>query len=249
MHVLLCTCSVHQRLPEAALAAARAVLGATAVEVTEVDDLCGVAARRESWLAESVGNGPLAVLACHERSVRWLLRRAGAATETVRSINLHTFDPGDLSTVLTLPEGAPRWTTGSRPDDWRPWFPVIDQDRCESCQQCASFCLFGVFEVRSKSVEVRNPAGCKDGCPACARICPHGAIIFPKLDESPYNGAPVTDEQELRERVQASVDRILGDDVYAALARRRSKARLLREEAHQLAEAERQRHMAPEVSR
>src|SRR5262249_16191246 len=31
--------------------------------------------------------------------------------------------------------------------DWKPWFPVIDYDRCTNCMQCLSFCLFGVYGV------------------------------------------------------------------------------------------------------
>ena len=26
-----------------------------------------------------------------------------------------------------------------------PWFPVIDQARCNNCLQCLNFCLFGVY--------------------------------------------------------------------------------------------------------
>jgi ferredoxin len=37
-------------------------------------------------------------------------------------------------------------------------------------------------------VEVRKPSGCKTNCPACARMCPQQAIIFPKYADSPING-------------------------------------------------------------
>ena len=33
------------------------------------------------------------------------------------------------------------------PGAWKPWFPVIDYDRCTNCMQCLSFCLFDVYGV------------------------------------------------------------------------------------------------------
>ena len=32
-----------------------------------------------------------------------------------------------------------------QPGTWKPWFPVIDYDRCTNCMQCLSVCLFGVY--------------------------------------------------------------------------------------------------------
>jgi NAD-dependent dihydropyrimidine dehydrogenase PreA subunit len=66
---------------------------------------------------------------------------------------------------------------------------VIDYDRCRNCKQCLNFCLFGVYQLSEEGkVEVRKPAGCKTNCPACARMCPQKAIIFPKYAEAPING-------------------------------------------------------------
>ena len=72
---------------------------------------------------------------------------------------------------------------------WVPWFPVIDYDRCRNCKQCLNFCLFGVYQLSPEGkVEVQNPSGCKTNCPACARMCPQKAIIFPKYADAPING-------------------------------------------------------------
>ena len=84
-------------------------------------------------------------------------------------------------------------------DDWssepvgRRWYPVIDGGRCIHCGHCLQFCLFGVYEEDAGRVLVRHPDRCKPGCPACSRICPHGAIIFPlyRKDEA-IAGAPGT---------------------------------------------------------
>ncbi|MFO7898319.1 MAG: 4Fe-4S dicluster domain-containing protein, partial [Planctomycetota bacterium] len=54
------------------------------------------------------------------------------------------------------------------------------RSRCVNCQQCFQFCLFGVFEVdEDGAVLPVRPDNCKDGCPACGRVCPRGAIMFP----------------------------------------------------------------------
>jgi Pyruvate/2-oxoacid:ferredoxin oxidoreductase delta subunit len=60
------------------------------------------------------------------------------------------------------------------------WYPVVDEERCVDCGHCQQFCLFGVYARPANGpVAVSHPDLCKPGCPACSRICPHGAIIFP----------------------------------------------------------------------
>ena len=36
---------------------------------------------------------------------------------------------------------------------WKPWFPVIDYDRCTNCMQCLTFCLFDVYGVRRQGAD------------------------------------------------------------------------------------------------
>ena len=61
------------------------------------------------------------------------------------------------------------------------WYPVVDVDRCVHCLECLNFCLFGVYGVdENDRLLIEEPDACRPGCPACARVCPAGAILFPE---------------------------------------------------------------------
>ncbi|MFK7766247.1 MAG: ATP-binding protein [Mariniblastus sp.] len=63
----------------------------------------------------------------------------------------------------------------------RRWYPVIDYSRCTNCMECIDFCLFGVYGVDSvDTILVEQPDNCRKGCPACSRVCPENAIMFPQ---------------------------------------------------------------------
>ena len=63
----------------------------------------------------------------------------------------------------------------------RRWYPVIDYSRCTNCMECIDFCLFGVYGVdRIDTILVEEPDNCRKGCPACSRVCPENAIMFPQ---------------------------------------------------------------------
>jgi Pyruvate/2-oxoacid:ferredoxin oxidoreductase delta subunit len=74
----------------------------------------------------------------------------------------------------------------------RRWYPVIDYSRCTNCMECLDFCLFGVYGVDNLDrILVENQDNCKKGCPACSRVCPEHAIIFPDYKTPAIAGAPV----------------------------------------------------------
>ncbi len=74
----------------------------------------------------------------------------------------------------------------------RRWYPVIDYGRCTNCLECLDFCLFGVYGVDSLDrLLVENQDSCKKGCPACSRVCPEQAIMFPEYKSAAIAGAPV----------------------------------------------------------
>jgi len=94
------------------------------------------------------------------------------------------------------------------------WYPVLDPERCTHCGQCVDFCLFGVYERREGRVTVVHPDNCKPGCPACARVCPAGAIMFPHYTDDPgIAGAP---------GAEVAVGGVDVDRVFAAVQRART---------------------------
>jgi NAD-dependent dihydropyrimidine dehydrogenase PreA subunit len=165
-----------------------------------IPPLCHVAESSKLWKAigEHLEHG---VLLCwlHPRPARWLLHRHRIEMEESRVLDLRTFADADaaFAAVADLPDGAGdanvsggvevlKASTRSR------WYPIIDQSRCVNCGHCLQFCLFGVYELDGDGrVYVQNPDQCKSGCPACARVCPQSAIMFPLYEsDAAIAGAP-----------------------------------------------------------
>jgi NAD-dependent dihydropyrimidine dehydrogenase PreA subunit len=77
----------------------------------------------------------------------------------------------------------------------RRWYPVIDFSRCTNCMECIDFCLFGVYGVDgAETILVEQPDNCRKGCPACSRVCPENAIIFPQHKTPTIAGADIVGE-------------------------------------------------------
>ena len=109
---------------------------------------------------------------------------------------------------------------------WKPWFPVIDFDRCTNCMQCLTFCLFDVYGVdKQKQITVQNQDNCKTDCPACSRVCPEVAILFPKYGKGPINGDVVREQDVQREAMKVDISTLLGGDLYGSLRSRQREAR------------------------
>jgi len=163
------------------------------------------------------------------------------------SIAVHDASGRSAAEIVAAVDGA----RGARPlnapgaaDAWKPWFPVIDPVRCTNCMQCLSFCLFDVYGVDSDHrLRVENPSNCKVNCPACSRVCPDVAIIFPKYHAGPIDGGPVAEADVGREKMKIDISALLGGDLYARLRERSSeaKSRFSRERSADQALAERRR--------
>jgi len=97
----------------------------------------------------------------------------------------------------------------------RRWYPVIDYSRCTNCMECIDFCLFGVYGVDGLDrIAVENQDNCKRGCPACSRVCPEHAIMFPDYKTPAIAGAPVGNIAGLK----IDLTKLFGGDVKDALS-------------------------------
>jgi NAD-dependent dihydropyrimidine dehydrogenase PreA subunit len=92
--------------------------------------------------------------------------------------------------------------------------------------QCLSFCLFDVYGVSAESkIQVQHQSNCKTECPACSRVCPEVAIMFPKYRHGPINGEEVKADDIRREAMKVDISALLGGDVYSMLRDRSVKAK------------------------
>jgi NAD-dependent dihydropyrimidine dehydrogenase PreA subunit len=163
------------------------------------------------------------------------------------------------SDVAALAEQLREQAELPAPGKWKPWFPVIDYKRCTNCMQCLSFCLFDVYGVSADGkIQVQNQTNCKTECPACSRVCPEVAILFPKYRHGPIHGGEVNADDLRRESMKVDISALLGGDIYSALRDRSAKAksrfskerdedRALKERLNCLNKIQQQMDIPPEV--
>lgn len=149
--------------------------------------------------------------------------RGAAPAAGTPHVDLDAVDASAIAAVVAEARGA---RSLPKPGEWKPWFPVIDYQRCTNCMQCLSFCLFDVYGVSTEGkIQVRNQNNCKTDCPACSRVCPEVAIMFPKYRHSPINGDEISADDLRREAMKVDISSLLGGDIYAALKDRSAKAK------------------------
>ncbi len=202
--VLMCNCVHYDLISQDTKEQTLHLLADAGARVQVVADLCGLAASRDPRLSDWAASPSLTIVACFPRAIRWLFHAGGAqlSEERARFFNMRTQSPAEIIQGLMKDDGLLMTEEHSatsasncqssiidHQSDWVPWFPVIDYDRCVNCRQCMNFCLFGVYALSDEGqVTVHKPSGCKTNCPACARMCPQKAIIFPKYADPPING-------------------------------------------------------------
>lgn len=220
--LLICGCENGKRFDDSTIAKIRASLDNKRICYTYANDLCGMATNELDRLKQSLFSDDLTVLACAPHAVRTLLNGSGACDEN-KTMTCHAISDLNIDDFIdgqTLYNGTSFDLRYERA--WSPWFPVIDSSSCNHCGKCLNFCLFGVYSKNAENlISVSSPENCKDKCPACARICPTGAIIFPKSIEPDINGG----KQKLpAEFPEIHIAEKLSDDLYATLAARRDRS-------------------------
>jgi NAD-dependent dihydropyrimidine dehydrogenase PreA subunit len=271
--LIVCHCAHARMVPPEVQTAVLEWLRGSGLEFESVADLCELAARQDPALQCWAREAPLKILACYPRAIQWLFAAAKAPLPDrgVEVLNLRTQNAetilGSLQAFLepvaaSRKSAAEQMSTGQNSQrrsyetplqegvakpGWNAWFPVIDFDRCTQCMQCLSFCLFGVFGLdEHRRIQVQQPQQCKTNCPACSRVCPEAAIIFPKYAAAPINGEAVSAQDLQREKMRIDVSALLGGDLYQVLRQRseRAKSRFSKERDADKALAERRQCMA-----
>jgi len=132
----------------------------------------------------------------YPRAIEALVRRHGAWREGCKAMDLRAWESSgrlvaELRNAIPRPDGQGVIRTMDAPAGVR-WYPVVDEGRCTHCGSCHQFCLFGVYALDGEGrVCIVHPDQCKPGCPACSRICPQGALMFPLYDrDEAIAGAP-----------------------------------------------------------
>ncbi|MGL6195052.1 MAG: ATP-binding protein [Thermoguttaceae bacterium] len=121
--------------------------------------------------------GPITVYSwLPSRAAFWTLRKLGVTAE----LTCHEIGSEQK---INIPD-----VSQSKSENRR-WYPVIDYDKCVGCLECVNYCLFGVYIVDANAKPlVEQPDSCRDGCPACARVCPGKAIMFPEYNDPVISG-------------------------------------------------------------
>ncbi len=256
--ILYCRCAYSQIIPDEVKCAVLNALDSKGIEFKAVPDLCELSARHDPVLGRWAKAGAMKIVACFPRTVKWLFHAGGAPLQPddVEFLNMRTDSIESILDSLSECEGSAAEHRDSDLDktgEWVPWFPVIDYERCANCKQCLNFCLFGVYGLsEQEQVEVQKPANCKTNCPACARVCPQKAIIFPKYTESPFNGDQVKEDDGEGAEAGAKLSELLGGDIHDVL-RHRGKGGVLargageQEGASRLAKLQSALDIPPEV--
>jgi Pyruvate/2-oxoacid:ferredoxin oxidoreductase delta subunit len=220
--------------------------GATALEANDRYATMSALLERGYAVTRSTQGGRVAPQEKGAMVVLGRFAKTPEAEDAAGAVNVRFHDIGnrDAAGITALVEQERAALGGSQPGAWKPWFPVIDYDRCTNCMQCLSFCLFGVYGVDGDSkIQVQNNDNCKTNCPACSRVCPEAAIMFPKYKAGPINGDLVSANDLQREKMKIDISALLGGDVYSMLRTRseRAKSRFSKERDSDKALTERQK--------
>ena len=155
------------------------------------------------------------------------LKLSETPTDFVAEIERIIGEPADREESTSLPIVSELIQVDEQAS--RRWYPVIDFSRCTNCMECVDFCLFGVYGVDgTENILVEQPDNCRKGCPACSRVCPENAIIFPQHKAPAIAGAQIDGDEGFKiDLSQLFGAPATGDDPIATAARERDEQLLL----------------------
>lgn len=238
-YILFCKCG-GERISTDILNAVEEHLVNLPVSVISLSDLCGLVAQKRELSKDLFKAGAeYLVVGCYRRTMDLLFNMIedGEKTPDYNHVNLIESSPDQafeqMNAFCNGQNVTPAQKEIREDSGWPSWYPLIDYTRCIACGQCADFCLFGVYEKAEGQVKVTNPQGCKNNCPACARICQATAIIFPKYKHGgAVGGSDEIDEYAEQKRQTKDIENFLGADIYSALEKRKvTRQSIIRVEA------------------
>ncbi|MDR0394371.1 MAG: ferredoxin family protein [Tannerella sp.] len=202
IRVTICACASRSFIDKDKAAGIAAAMKKEGYEVAVEADLCRKVMLQSPDMRQIAAG---IILACYPRAIRSLLDRLGLAAgrivdirsgegeDVLAGFGISCSDGEGVNDLLKngFLEEIERFPVENGTDAW---YPALDKERCRECGKCHDFCLFGVYAVENKQVKVVRPQNCKNNCPACARMCPGRAIIFPKYEKSPINGGTADEE-------------------------------------------------------
>lgn len=234
-NIVICACASRSFISKVQVAELVATLQQAGYNVTIEADLCELALTDKERMCDLASNN--IIMACYTRAQRALASSAGCSP--LKNINIRSRKTEQVLKELNIENSA------ANNDEWLTrrdaaldkinafavkvatdaWYPVLDYEKCVNCGKCHDFCLFGVYSIEDGKVKVAQPQNCKNNCPACSRVCPAEAVIFPKYERSPINGGSASEEGV----IMLDMDTMYADALRARLEQRRASVMLFKD--------------------
>ena len=234
-NIIICACASRSFISKEQVAELAASLHKEGYKVSIEADLCELALTDKERMCDLVSNN--IIMACYTRALRALADRADCSA--TKNINIRGRKTEQVLKELNIEDAV------THDEEWQAlrdaalaeinafavkvatdaWYPVLDYDKCIACGKCHDFCLFGVYAIEDSKVKVAQPQNCKNNCPACSRVCPAEAVIFPKYERSPINGGSASEEGV----IMLDMDTMYADALRARLEQRRASVMLFKD--------------------
>ncbi len=225
--LVICCCADYQLIKQETIRELYAAAVKTDIDVELCADFCFQTIDNPDKL-KKLSESNTAVAACQPRAVTAFFSRVGVCAPEIIDIRNNSIENILGQINLEKASSVESIDVPTCSNDWKAWYPIIDPVQCTRCGKCVDFCFFGVYKKDDNRITVASPQNCKNNCPACARMCPQQAIMFPKHMDPLINGGVTA---HLNKDLAQDVNKF-DENLYQRLADRRraqKKTTLLKE--------------------